>query len=73
MLGGIGLTASLAAAIAAFFVGQDQEHNPMAERLERLEVMVAEIHAATTQEKPKVRLPALTPAIAVPVERGARS
>jgi voltage-gated potassium channel len=71
MLGGIGLTASLAAAIAAFFVGQDQEQNPLAERLARLEVMVAEIHAATTSEKPKVRLPTLTPVIAVPGERSA--
>jgi voltage-gated potassium channel len=72
MLGGIGLTASLAAAIAAFFVGQDQEKSPLAERLARLEVMVAEIHAATTEAKPKVRLPTLTPVIAAPAERSAR-
>lgn len=56
MLGGIGLTASLAASIAAFFVGQDQKHDSVAARLNRLEELVAEIHAATTKASPSVAL-----------------
>jgi voltage-gated potassium channel len=57
MLGGIGLTASLAASIAAFFVGQDQAQHPLGDRLDRLEAMVEQIHAATTGEQ----LPAVIP------------